>query len=61
LPGTLVIPINELFTEANLALIPTDKTVVVLCLSGTRATAAGTVVAGVKARLFAAAVVRIQA
>jgi rhodanese-related sulfurtransferase len=42
LPGTLVIPINELFTEANLALIPTDKTVVVLCLSGTRATAAGT-------------------
>jgi rhodanese-related sulfurtransferase len=42
LPGTLVIPIAELFTEANLARIPTDKTVVVLCLSGTRATAAGT-------------------
>jgi rhodanese-related sulfurtransferase len=42
LPGALVIPINELFTEANLARIPTDKTVVVLCLSGTRATAAGT-------------------
>ena len=42
LPGSLVIPVNELFTEANLALIPTDKTVVILCLSGTRATAAGT-------------------
>jgi rhodanese-related sulfurtransferase len=42
LPGTLVIPINELFTESNLALIPTDKTVVVVCKSGTRATAAGT-------------------
>ena len=42
LPGTLVIPVNELFTEANLARIPTDKTVVVLCKSGTRATAAGT-------------------
>ena len=33
---------NELFTEANLARIPTDKAVVVLCKSGTRATAAGT-------------------
>ena len=42
LPGSLVIPVNELFTETNLALIPTDKTVVVLCLSGTRASAAGT-------------------
>jgi rhodanese-related sulfurtransferase len=42
LPGTLTIPIAELFTEANLARLPTDKTVVVLCLSGTRATAAGT-------------------
>jgi len=42
LPGALAIPINELFTEANLARIPTDKTVVVMCLSGTRATAAGT-------------------
>jgi rhodanese-related sulfurtransferase len=42
LPGSLVIPINELFTESNLALIPTDKTVVVLCKSGARATAAGT-------------------
>ena len=42
LPGALMIPINELFTPANLARIPTDKTVVVLCLSGARATAAGT-------------------
>ena len=42
LPGALVIPINELFTEANLARIPTDRTVVVFCLSGARATAAGT-------------------
>ena len=42
LPGTLMIPINELFTETNLARIPADKTVVVLCKSGTRATAAGT-------------------
>ena len=42
LPGTLVIPIDELFTEVNLARIPTDKTVVVLCKSGTRAAAAGT-------------------
>lgn len=42
LPDTLVIPINELFTEANLARIPADKAVVVLCTSGTRATLAGT-------------------
>ncbi len=42
LPGTLAIPINELFTKENLDLIPTDKTVVVVCKSGTRATAAGT-------------------
>ena len=42
LPGSLMIPINELFTKAKLAEIPTDKTVVILCLSGTRATAAGT-------------------
>ncbi len=42
IPGALMIPISELFTPANLARIPTDQTVVVLCLSGTRATAAGT-------------------
>jgi rhodanese-related sulfurtransferase len=42
LPGSLMIPVDELFTEAKLALIPTDKTVVVVCMSGTRATASGT-------------------
>jgi len=42
LPGALMIPIDELFTNAKLARIPTDKTVVVLCKSGARATAAGT-------------------
>lgn len=42
LSDSLPIPMNELFAEANLARIPTDKTVVVLCKSGTRATAAGT-------------------
>ena len=42
LPGSMVIPVSELFTKAKLALVPTDKTVVVLCLSGTRATAVGT-------------------
>ncbi len=42
LPGSLMIPMNELFTQANLSRIPTNKTVVVLCKSGTRATAAGT-------------------
>lgn len=42
LPGNLTIPISELFTPENLARIPTDKDVVVLCTSGTRATAAGT-------------------
>jgi rhodanese-related sulfurtransferase len=42
LPGTLVIPIDVLFTEAKLAQIPTDRTVVLICMSGTRATAAGT-------------------
>jgi len=42
MPGSLAIPVNELFTEDNLTRIPTDKTVVVLCLSGARATAAGT-------------------
>ena len=42
LPGTLLVPVNELFIKENLSLIPKDKTVVVLCKSGTRATAAGT-------------------
>ena len=42
LPGSLAIPLDELFTRANLDLIPTDKTVVIVCQSGTRAVAAGT-------------------
>lgn len=41
LPGSLRIPINELFTPENLARIPEDRTVVVLCKSGTRSAAAG--------------------
>lgn len=40
--GTMWVPINELFSKENLSRIPIDKTVVVLCKSGTRATAAGT-------------------
>ena len=39
LPGSLRIPMSELFTETGLAQIPADKTVVVLCISGTRAAA----------------------
>lgn len=42
LPGTLAIPMSELFSETNLERIPTDKTVVVICMSGTRAAAVGT-------------------
>ena len=42
LPGSLDIPINELFTPEKLAQIPTDKDVVVVCASCTRAMAAGT-------------------
>lgn len=42
LPDSLAIPVSELFTEASLSRIPADKTVVVMCLSGTRAAAAGT-------------------
>ena len=40
--GALAMPINELFKLENLELIPTDKMVLVICKSGTRATAAGT-------------------
>ncbi len=41
-PGTMLLPINELFSKNNLNRIPKDRTVVVVCKSGTRATAAGT-------------------
>jgi rhodanese-related sulfurtransferase len=42
LPGSLVIPVNELFRPENLERLPRDRPIVVLCKSGTRATAAGT-------------------
>lgn len=42
LPGSLAIPLHELFEAENLARLPTDQPIVVLCKSGTRATAAGT-------------------
>jgi rhodanese-related sulfurtransferase len=37
LPGSLSIPIDELFLPENLARIPKDRPVVVLCKSGIRA------------------------
>jgi len=42
LPGSLVIPVNELFRPENLDRLPRDTPIVVVCKSGTRATAAGT-------------------
>lgn len=42
LSDSLPVPIQALFTKANLDRIPRDKTVVVLCKSGARETVAGT-------------------
>lgn len=42
LPGSLAIPTNEVFLPQNLARIPQDKTVLVICKSGTRAAAVAT-------------------
>lgn len=42
LPNSLAIPVNELFNTENLDRLPTDKPVVVVCKSGTRAAAVGT-------------------
>lgn len=42
LPGHLVIPLNKLFKPEQLAKLPKDKPIVVMCKSGTRATAAAT-------------------
>ena len=42
MPGSMAIPVNELFKEENLKKIPTDKMVVIICKSGARATVAGT-------------------
>lgn len=41
-PNSLAIPANQLFNPDQLALIPTDKPVVIICKSGARATAVGT-------------------
>jgi rhodanese-related sulfurtransferase len=42
LPGNLAISLDELFLPANLDRIPADRTVVVICKSGIRASAAAT-------------------
>jgi rhodanese-related sulfurtransferase len=42
MPGHLVIPLNELFKHEQLAKLPNDKPIVIICKSGTRATAAAT-------------------
>jgi rhodanese-related sulfurtransferase len=42
LPNSLAIPVAQLFQPENLDRIPTDKTVMIICKSGARATAAGT-------------------
>lgn len=42
LPGSMVIPVNELFRPKNLVRLPREKPIVIVCKSGTRATAAGT-------------------
>ena len=42
LPNSLAIPVDQLFQPSNLERIPTDRPVVVVCQSGTRAAAVGT-------------------
>jgi rhodanese-related sulfurtransferase len=42
LPGSLAIPANEVFLPENLARIPQDATVLVVCKSGIRAAAVAT-------------------
>ncbi len=42
LPGSLAIPLNELFLSQNLIRIPRDRPVVVLCQSAALSSAAGT-------------------
>lgn len=36
LPDTLSVPMSQVFSEKTLSLLPTDKTIVVLCLKGVR-------------------------
>lgn len=42
LPGTLNIPLDQLFTPKSLGALPTDRPVFVMCQSGIRSTAAAT-------------------
>ena len=42
LPGSLSIPLDELFTPTNLNRLPGDQKIVVLCATGARAMVAGT-------------------
>ena len=42
LPNSLAIPVNQLFKPENLARLPQDKPVMIVCKSGARATAVGT-------------------
>ena len=42
MPGHLSIPLSELFEHENLAKLPEQGNIVILCKSGTRATAAAT-------------------
>jgi rhodanese-related sulfurtransferase len=42
LPGHLVMPLDSLFRHEQLAMLPQDKPIVLICKSGLRATAAAT-------------------
>ncbi|MEP1471750.1 MAG: rhodanese-like domain-containing protein [Halieaceae bacterium] len=42
LPGSMAIPTDEIFIPENLALIPREKPVVIVCKSGARAAVVGT-------------------
>jgi rhodanese-related sulfurtransferase len=42
MPGSMSIPLSELFVAENLDRLPLDRPIVVICKSGTRASAAGT-------------------
>ena len=42
LEGSIYIPIKDLFKKENLDKLPTDRTIIIVCHSGTRATLAAT-------------------
>ena len=42
LPGSMVIPTNEIFKPENLSRLPKDRQMLIVCKSGTRASAVGT-------------------